>query len=92
MSASREAVSSFRDEDLIDLFSRRLPDLLERRPDLEPTLSGAPWWSCWKSPSGWASLPEHDLFPESGNEPAPVIAVVEERFARRVMLLGFLVP
>ena len=38
MSASREAVSSFRDEDLIDLFSRRLPDLLERRPDLEPTL------------------------------------------------------
>ena len=38
MSASREAVSSFRDEDLIDLFSRRLPELLERRPDLEPTL------------------------------------------------------
>ena len=38
MSASREAISSFRDEDLIDLFSRRLPDLLQRRPDLEPTL------------------------------------------------------
>ena len=38
MSVSREAVSSFRDEDLIDLFSRRLPDLLQRRPDLEPTL------------------------------------------------------
>ena len=38
MGASREAVSSLRDEDLIDLFSRRLPDLLERRPDREPTL------------------------------------------------------
>ena len=38
MSASREAVASFRDEDLIELFSRRLPELLERRPDLEPTL------------------------------------------------------
>ena len=41
MSASREAVSSIRDEDLIELFSRRLPDLLERRPDLEPTLFNA---------------------------------------------------
>ena len=38
MRASGEPVSSFRDEDLIDLFSRRLPDLLERRPELEPTL------------------------------------------------------
>ena len=38
MRASREPTSSLRDEDLIDLFSRRLPDLLERRPDLEPTL------------------------------------------------------
>ena len=38
MSTSREAVSSFRDEDLIELFSRRLPELLERRPDLEPAL------------------------------------------------------
>ena len=38
MRASRETISSLRDEDLIDLFSRRLPDLLERRPDLEPTL------------------------------------------------------
>ena len=38
MPGSRESTSSLRDEDLIDLFSRRLPDLLERRPDLEPTL------------------------------------------------------
>ena len=38
MRASGEPISSLRDEDLIDLFSRRLPDLLERRPDLEPTL------------------------------------------------------
>ena len=38
MPVSRESTSSLRDEDLIDLFSRRLPDLLERRPDLEPTL------------------------------------------------------
>ena len=37
MSAREETVMSFRDEDLIDLFSR-LPDLLERRPDLEPTI------------------------------------------------------
>ena len=27
-----------RDEDLIELFSRRLPDLLDRRPELEPQL------------------------------------------------------
>ena len=38
MRASREAVESLGDEDLIELFSRRLPDLLERRPDLEPTI------------------------------------------------------
>ena len=30
--------ASLRDEDLIELFSRRLPDLLERRPELEPEL------------------------------------------------------
>lgn len=36
--ASREGVASLRDEDLIELFSRRLPDLLERRPELEPEL------------------------------------------------------
>ena len=41
MGASREATSSIRDEDLIELFSRRLPELLERWPDLEPTLSHA---------------------------------------------------
>ena len=41
MRVSREPTSSLRDEDLIDLFSRRLPDLLERRPDLEPTLFDA---------------------------------------------------
>ena len=38
MGVSRDAVSSFRDEDLIALFSRHLPELLERRPDLEPTI------------------------------------------------------
>ena len=38
MGVSRDAVSSFRDEDLIALFSRHLPELLERRPDLEPML------------------------------------------------------
>ena len=38
MGTTREPVSSLRDEELIDLFSRRLPDLLERRPDLEPAL------------------------------------------------------
>ena len=41
MQGNRDAVSSIRDEDLIDLFSRRLPDLLERRPDLEPTIFAA---------------------------------------------------
>ena len=30
--------ASLRDEDLIELFSRRLPDLLDRRPELEPEL------------------------------------------------------
>jgi hypothetical protein len=34
----REAVSALHDEDLIEVFSRRLPDLLERRPDLEPVI------------------------------------------------------
>ena len=38
MRTSGEPMSSLRDEDLIELFSRRLPDLLDRRPDLEPTL------------------------------------------------------
>jgi hypothetical protein len=38
MRGNREAVSSIRDEDLIEVFSRRLPDLLERRPDLEPSI------------------------------------------------------
>ena len=38
MRASREPMSPLRDEDLIELFSRRLPDLLERRPDLQPAL------------------------------------------------------
>ena len=37
MPARERTATSFRDEDLIDLFSR-LPDLLERRPDLEPTI------------------------------------------------------
>ncbi len=41
MQGNRDAVSSIRDEDLIDVFSRRLPDLLERRPDLEPTIFAA---------------------------------------------------
>ena len=41
MRGSRETVASLGDEDLIDLFSRRLPELLERRPDLEPTIFGA---------------------------------------------------
>ena len=35
MRGDREAGSSIRDEDLIEVFSRRLPDLLERRPDLD---------------------------------------------------------
>ena len=38
MRESREAVSALHDEDLIEVFSRRLPDLLERRPDLEPVI------------------------------------------------------
>ena len=37
MPARERTATSFRDEDLIDLFGR-LPDLLERRPDLEPTI------------------------------------------------------
>ena len=41
MRGNREAGSSIRDEDLIEVFSRRLPDLLERRPDLEPTIFAA---------------------------------------------------
>ena len=41
MQTSREPISSLRDEDLIELFSRRLPDLLERRPDLQPALFDA---------------------------------------------------
>ena len=41
MQGNRDAVSSIRDEDLIEMFSRRLPDLLERRPDLEPTIFAA---------------------------------------------------
>ena len=42
MRGNREAaVSSIRDEDLIEVFSHRLPDLLERRPDLEPTIFAA---------------------------------------------------
>ena len=38
MQAGHESVSALRDEELIDLFSRGLPELLERRPDLEPAL------------------------------------------------------
>ena len=38
MRERREAVSALHDEDLIEVFSRRLPDLLERRPDLEPVI------------------------------------------------------
>ena len=41
MRASGESVASLGDEELIDLFSRRLPELLERRPELEPTLFDA---------------------------------------------------
>ena len=40
MPARERTVTSFRDEDVIHLFSC-LPDLLERRPDLEPTIFGA---------------------------------------------------
>lgn len=32
------ALSSLRDEELVDLLGRRLPDLLRRRPDLEPSI------------------------------------------------------
>ena len=38
MGERREAVSALHDEDLIEVFSRRLPELLERRPDLEPVI------------------------------------------------------
>ena len=38
MRGNRDALASIRDEDLIEVFSRRLPDLLERRPDLEQTI------------------------------------------------------
>lgn len=38
MRASREPMSSLGDEDLIGLFSGRLPALLERRPDLQAAL------------------------------------------------------
>ena len=38
MRRNRDALASIRDEDLIEVFSRRLPDLLERRPDLEQTI------------------------------------------------------
>ena len=40
MSAPERSVTPFRDEDLIDLFSR-LPELLDRRPELAPTIYGA---------------------------------------------------
>ena len=33
--------ASLRDEELIDLLGRRLPDLLQRRPELEPEIFGA---------------------------------------------------
>ena len=38
MRGNRDALASIRDEDLIEVFSRRLPDLLERRPDLEQSI------------------------------------------------------
>ena len=38
MRGSREPIAALRDDELIELFSERLPDLLERRPDLEPTI------------------------------------------------------
>jgi hypothetical protein len=41
MPARGEVAASLGDEDVIDLFSNRLPELLERRPDLEPTIFGA---------------------------------------------------
>lgn len=33
-----DIVASMSDQELEDLFYRRLPELLERRPDLEPTI------------------------------------------------------
>ena len=41
MPARGDVPASLGDEDVIDLFSNRLPELLERRPDLEPTIFGA---------------------------------------------------
>ena len=41
MPARGEVAASLGDEDVIDLFSNRLPELLERRPDLEPIIFGA---------------------------------------------------
>ena len=38
MQENREAVATLRDEDLIELFGRRLPELLARRPELEPLI------------------------------------------------------
>ena len=38
MRGSREPIAALGDDELIELFSGRLPDLLERRPDLEPTI------------------------------------------------------
>ena len=38
MRGNRDTLASIRDEDLIEVFSRRLPDLLERRPDLEQSI------------------------------------------------------
>ena len=38
MRGSRKPIAALRDDELIELFSGRLPDLLERRPDLEPTI------------------------------------------------------
>ena len=38
MRGNREEAAAIRDEELIEVFSRRLPDLLERRPDLEHTI------------------------------------------------------
>ncbi len=38
MRGNRDALALIRDEDLIEVFSRRLPDLLERRPDLEQSI------------------------------------------------------
>ncbi len=38
MQENRGAVAALRDEDLIELFGRRLPELLARRPELEPVI------------------------------------------------------